>query len=142
MQWEALPQRHKFRKSEKVNQDEIEQVLVCNIVGQSGTYNYQGCRIPVKSDLRLDRWELRWKDYQDREVLEFLRFGWPLSHVGEISNNPSCKNHRGAIDYPQHVEAYLKEETERGATLGPFSKSPFWKPLKVSPLNTVEKRRV
>ena len=35
------------------------------------------------------------------------------------------KNHSSAIEYPNDVEAYIKEETEHQAILGPFTKNPI-----------------
>lgn len=114
--------------------------MISNIVGQSGTYNYRGCKIPVRSNLKIHRWEHRLVHYHDRDITQFLKFGWPTNHVGEFGSEGDCKNHKGEAENPEQINKYLKEETSRGATLGPFSKSPFWLPIKVSPLNAVDKK--
>ena len=35
------------------------------------------------------------------------------------------KNHKGATEFADEINNYLKKEIKLGATLGPFTKSPF-----------------
>ena len=48
------------------------------------------------------------------------------------------ENHSSALQYPSHVDAYLHEETEYSAILGPIGKNPI-KNCHFSPFLTQEK---
>ena len=75
-------------------------------------------------------------------MVHLLRFGFPISYEGHLVGQESerVSNHRGAVDYPEQIDAYLQEEISWGAVLGPFSSSPFDVPCKLSPLNSVDKK--
>ena len=51
------------------------------------------------------------------------------------------KNHKGATDFSKEIEQYLRKEASYGAIIGPFCKNPFCCDFKISPLNTVIKKR-
>ena len=40
--------------------------------------NYLGTRIPVKSQMNIQAWESLLEGYWDRQLLECLKFGFPL----------------------------------------------------------------
>ena len=48
------------------------------IIKASGTYNYLGCRIPVSSQLKVDMWAEQLEGYRDPQLVDFLRYGFPL----------------------------------------------------------------
>ena len=50
------------------------------------------------------------------------------------------RTHRGALTFPDQVNAYLSKEVQLGRIAGPFDKAPFMQGFVLSPLNTVEKR--
>ena len=50
------------------------------------------------------------------------------------------RTHRGALNFPSAVDAYLRSEILLGRVAGPFNESPFPDGFVVSPLNTVAKR--
>ena len=50
------------------------------------------------------------------------------------------RTHRGALDFPDQVNAYLSKELKLGRISGPFDTVPLAQGFVVSPLNTVEKR--
>ena len=44
-------------------------------------------------------------NYYDREVTQWLRYGWPISCLPTWPDPiPVYKNHKGAVDYPQAIE--------------------------------------
>lgn len=104
--------------------------------------NRFGCQIALDSKLNLALFERSLDNYRDREVVDFLRYGWPINHQGEVdccSDIPTI-NHKGATDYPEHIDQYISNGIQQGHIIGPFLESPFWLDVKISPLNTVAKR--
>lgn len=87
-------------------------------------------------------------DYKDKEICEFLEFGFPIGAVGfkSILKNINktelwkFKNHKGANDYPEEINRYLHKEAVNKAIVGPFKNNPFSTGLKISPLNSVSKK--
>ena len=65
------------------------------------------------------------QDYCDVQLIEVLRYGFPLDYHRSLTLCCERENHSSAIKYPSHVDAYLQEETEYGAILGPFSTNPM-----------------
>ena len=49
-----------------------------NIVKKSGRPNFLQARIPVKSQLKVEAWEEALHNYWDRQLLELIKFGFPL----------------------------------------------------------------
>ena len=47
-------------------------------------------------------------------------------------------NHKSALKYPTHVDAYLADQLEHGAMLSPY-KEPSIKDLHISPFQAVDK---
>ena len=106
---------------------------------QSGKYNFEGVRCPVRSNLNIEAWRRNLTGYGDAEVCDFLEFGWPISHDRSVPQVQCLDNYNGATDYPREIAAYLQEELGYGSIIGPFEGNPFNGPVSVSPLNTVEK---
>ena len=106
----------------------------------SGRPNFSACRIPVPSSLNFEYLEKELADYKDRAIIQLLRYGCPINYEGPGNLSRACHNHRGATDFPEHIERFLKREVEAASVMGPFKSSPFDIPTTVSPLNTVPKR--
>ena len=103
--------------------DNIDKCLtIAKTIQSTGVPNYQQARIPLKLDLNIEQWELELKDYPDTLLIEYLKFGFPLSLVAlNEFNNTHIINHFSATQHPEEVERYLHTETERGAMLGPIN---------------------
>ena len=95
------------------------------LVKATGKPNYMEARLPVPSQLNVDTWKSLLTDYWDQQLLQLLEFGFPLDFNRNCPLRCDNKNHSSAIQYPNDVEAYIKEETEHQAILGPFSKNPI-----------------
>ncbi len=83
-----------------------------------------------------------WDEYRgiikNKQVIEFIRFGFPTGHLHQSIPSASNINHATAIKYPDHVDRYIITELKHGALIGPFKIKPFeW--TMVSPLLTREK---
>ena len=60
-------------------------------VRESRLPNYRGCRIPVPTKLNTGYMAERLHDYEDRQVIEFMRYGWPVNYEGEPVANSGCR---------------------------------------------------
>lgn len=54
-----------------MNDDDYD-IRLANIIEQSGRYNFQGCRIPVKSNWNTDLLSQLLTDYHDKQITELL----------------------------------------------------------------------
>ena len=77
-------------------------------------------RIPIKLGLNVEAWERHLYDYADKRVLQYIKFGYPLSlnNPNELCNKEVI-NHFSAPQYPNQVQNYIEEEKKLGALLGP-----------------------
>lgn len=117
-------------------------IITHNQLSELPGYNFNELRIPVYSKFNLQFLRLQLEKYQDKEVCEFLQFGFPLScdrTVVELSTSKKVRNHAGARNYAKDIEKYIKKEIHYGAILGPFKSNPFSDQIVISPLNSVPK---
>ena len=110
------------------------------LVSKSEYPNAFGARLPVITQLNISAWEFYLQSYHDAHVVDFLRFGWPVSYTAENLPTSSSSNHPSAVDFADHVEHYINTELGYHAIAGPFSTNPLHQPLICSPLQTVPKR--
>ncbi len=61
----------------------------------SGVPNFVGCRVPLQTKLNIDFFRKELDDYPNKQVVEFLEFGFPTGAMGLIPENPPCENHKG-----------------------------------------------
>ena len=90
-----------------------------------GCHNYMGARVPLKSQLNIDKWEEYLTDYWDKQLVEFLKFGFPMGFNRDCPLQHEVKNHSSAIVYPNDIQAYIEEEVSLGAIVGPFETNPI-----------------
>ena len=85
-----------------------------------GVPKYRGARIPLISDLNHQAWAKHVKDYPDKIIIQYIRFGLPLSlrHPDQL-NNIEIHNHPSAAQFPQAVQDYIDKEIALGVMLGP-----------------------
>ena len=76
--------------------------------------------------------------YWDKQLIEFIKYGFPLDIKGEFPPTGKVSNHPTAQQHPQHVWNYLCKELSLGAIIGPFDTPPI-NNLHCSPLLTREK---
>lgn len=108
---------------------------------KSGTYNRFGLRIPVNTKWNLDLLESLLHGYEDIEVVEWLRFGWPVDRSHE-QPDPILRvtNHRSAIENADIIDKYIEKEIGLGAMFGPFLAIPWSSRVGINPLQTRLKR--
>jgi len=119
----------------------IADVDVHNMVYNSGTENFKGCRIPVESGLKIAFWRSQLCNYSDSSICDLLEFGFPIGLTeSTLLNFEGCKNHQGASDFPSQIADYLSLECKEKCISGPFRSNPFNHNMVLSPLNSVPKR--
>ena len=107
------------------------------LVKESNTCNFMKCRIPVKSQLKPNRWRFHLQDYWDRQLPDLIEFGFPLDFNHACHLISTEENHKSALEFRGDVNAYITEELKHNALLGPFVRKPI--SLHVSPFMTCEK---
>ena len=109
-------------------------------VKETGLPNYMGVKREVPSSLLTDNWEKALVGYHDAEIVQYLRYGWPVSYTAPNIPKSGSVNHPSAIRHPEAVENFLRKELSKDAMLGPFEKSPFDEWCQTSPLMTRDKK--
>ena len=116
-------------------------VFIYNTVRETGLPNCMKARIELPSNLHLDKWAEYLGDApEDTELLDFLRFGFPLGYMGPTSHVDGNVNHPSTTKYPEHVDQFIKKELSEGCMLGPYDDPVFTPWLHCSPLMTRPKR--
>ena len=108
-------------------------------IKESGVFNFQCCRIVLPSNFNFPFLEQHLVNYRDKEIIQFFKYGFPLSHDGTTGCSEVPTNHKGATQFPVKIREALRAELERGSVVGPFQKSPF-EGACFSPLNSVPKK--
>lgn len=120
--------------------------LIYDAVKATGCPNFQAARIALPHGLHISRWRQGLAGYHDRELCDFLEFGFPINYVAETLPRPWFGNHASARDYPQAVRNYLSTECELGAMLGPYDTPPLpffhTSPMMTRPKKSSDARRV
>lgn len=110
-------------------------------VKASGIPNALGVRQLIPSKLRIDEWDNLFGDKpQFRELLDFIKYGFPMGYLGPESQYDQNYNHSSAEQFPAHIEKFLENEISLGGVLGPFNAKPFSPWLHSSPLMSRPKK--
>ena len=116
------------------------------MVKASGQPNYLHCRIPVPSQLNIAAWKKMLQGYWDTQLIYLLEFGFPLDFNRNYHLSSDSTNHKSAVEFPNHVDAYLQEELKFGAILGPYRQHPIddahFSPFMTREKSGSDKRRV
>ena len=94
-------------------------------VKASGVPNFLKSRIPVRTQLNVKQWENVLQGYWDTQLLDLLKYGFPLDFNRDVPLKCDKINHKSALLYPKDIEAYLNEERQYGAILGPYENFPI-----------------
>ena len=89
----------------------------------------------VPSGLNIDAWKRYLTEYDDRQVIQMLEYGWPINFDRSKPLCSTLKNHATATQHEQDIDFYIATELSHGALLGPFSGPPTM-PTHISPLMT------
>ena len=86
--------------------DPIEYLRVVDLILASGLPNYKSVRIPLPSGFNWDYIEQQIQDYHDKIILDYIKFGFPLSI------NRDCSIRSNATDNHSSAKAYRDEVTQ------------------------------
>lgn len=118
----------------------LDPVQLHDTVYQSGCANFQGAKIQVPSTMNIDMWDKCLYDYDDKIIVQFLKYGWPISYTKLELPQTVTQTHKSALFYYDHVDKYISTELSYDALVGPFDHNPFSIPLATSPLSSVPKK--
>ena len=94
------------------------------LVMQDGHNNAHGLRIPIPLKWNMKLFDALCMSAADRQVADYLRFGWPLSR-DDSPVTQTWGNHNSALQYPQQVTEYICKEMKYGTLMGRFATSPY-----------------
>lgn len=109
-------------------------------IRERGLPNFLGAKLPIQTDLVITKWEDLLECYHDKELVQFLKFGWPVGYNTDQPPVSVDTNHASALRYPKHVTSFIQKELQHKAVMGPFSEPPFTPWCRVSPLMTRPKK--
>ena len=81
-----------------------------HMVKSSGLYNHQQATILLESQLNSVMWEKHLQDYWDWQLVQYIKFGFPLDVAPHAELTCDFSNHKSATLFPSHVNTYLQEE--------------------------------
>lgn len=102
-----------------------------------GANNFRKARIPLVTDLKISAFRTYLVDYIDKDVINFLEFGWPINYQAQERPKGHDANHRSAYAFTDVVDKDIQQDIKDGALLGPFNSNPLAQQLTLSPLQTV-----
>ena len=93
----------------------------------------------MTSNLRVDIWPSYLQHYQDRIIVDFLRYGWPINYKSPVFASSTFKNHLSALRNAVQLSSYISKELSYQSAFGPFRCNPFSSNCVISPLFCVPK---
>ena len=110
-------------------------------VSNHNNYNHLGARKALShSKINIKKFRnLLPLNYDDRVVLQYFEFGFPLGLQEDFILKPVLKNHTSSYEYYSHVDKFVRKELKMGGMTGPFATSPF-NNIMISPLMTSPKK--
>ena len=114
-------------------------VDIVDYVRSFGKPNVYAAKVPIPSKFNFPLMYSLAESVSDREVIQFLMYGWPLNHDGRPVAQ-TLSNHATARNHPRSVEEYIKKEWELGCLLGPFLTPPWSHQVAISPMSTRVKK--
>ena len=111
-----------------------EDIRLHNQVLELGYPNRWGAKIPVNTKWNLQLLQELLEGYEDQEVTEWLKYGWPIGRLPTLPPPQlSYKNQKGAQEHPEALEKYIQKEQSHGAIMGPYKNIPFHSKVGISP---------
>ena len=99
-----------------------------------------GAKRLVHSRFNVDVWSHYLEHYQDRVIIDFLRYGWPINYQSDVLASSSFHNHPSAVKNLSYLSTYIAKELSYQSVFGPFHCNPFNADCVISPLLCVPKR--
>ena len=125
--------------TDSISKTEFDSLSIYNRVFHTKKYNFQEAKIPIPSGLKIDAWTEYLSDYKDKEIVQFLNYGWPSGFMHSAPLVSTLQNHQSGSQFPSHVESYIGTEIGKRALMGPFAEPPVV-PMHISPVMTRHKK--
>ena len=109
-------------------------------IRKSRVTNREGCRYRVPCQWNLDLLEELLCDYDNKEIVEYLKYGWPIETENVQVNNSVPTNQKGAREHPEELKQYVNSELKQKSIIGPFMDNPWDNKTRISPIDTRPKR--
>lgn len=119
----------------------LANIILATRIKLSGKPNAYGLRVPLDSRWNFNLLNSLVTSVHDREVVGFLRYGWPLNRELDVPLSLTLRNHKGATDYKEAVTSYIEKELSLGALVGPLARVPWDTRVAISPMTTRPKKR-
>ena len=126
-QYYVLPEKHNQLDFIVYNPPEAaailnpELLLSANLVRYKPFFQSELLGRPVLTHWDLHLLENLLEDYNDKLVVDFLRYRWPMSRsILPLTKHSAKVNNKGAIDFPEAINQYLATEHSNNTLLGPF----------------------
>ena len=110
------------------------------MVHDSQLPNKDGCRIQVNHTWNFDLLQQLLLGYHDQQIVELLKFGFPIDRNMDVALELFTINHKGATQFESAIDDYIQKELELGAMIGLFDNIPFRCPVAISPLSSRPKK--
>ena len=97
-------------------------------------------KVEIPSMLKCDKRDQALRNYEDKIICSYLRYGWPSSYSADRPPMPTYKNHATAENFKTHIDNFLETELDHKAMIGPFKSPPFKPWTQISPMLTRAKK--
>ena len=85
----------------------LKSFRISQTIKETAKPNDRYVHLPLKSGLNIEVWEKDVADYQNERILNYLKFGFPLSLTNtEVLDNQNVINHYSALTYQVVVLEY------------------------------------
>ena len=84
-------------------------------IAKSGLYNFEGCQIPIPTNIRYDRLRVALGSNvspKDERTLNLLKFGLPIDCQDDFGVKKPQKNHYSAIIFKESILEYLNKSVK------------------------------
>ena len=134
----------RFLCTEELSEEQIQTcqfwVNANRAIRKSKQPNFRGCRIKTNEKYNYQYLEEELQEYEDKDIINFLKYGWPLNAVDTDKQTHTVPNQKNARKNVEALRKYIKSEVNRGTAIGPFHTIPFEGDCRISPLDTREKK--
>ena len=130
---------HSLIPNKVLDSETFDPVRTYHAVRNIGGYNFEKAKIQPPSDINFALLEDICRNYWDYQLPYFLKYGFPLDFPRDKELCSTETSHASAVNYPSHVDTYLRTELDHKAIFGPYQDKPYGFHTHVSPFMSREK---
>ena len=113
-------------KWSEVKSDHIDRVRLCEQVMWKGYINAWGARIPLETNWNLELLASLLEGYEDKVVVDWLRYGWPISRPPQLEGShshiqKSCK----CLRVPGCYQCLYRKRVKKGCSMRSLPQGTF-----------------